>query len=90
MPAHADALAWLPLRNISPNCVNPSGNFVTRHARILQPRQEPVFHHGIAVANSAGFHLDAYLRPPRLGNGALNDLKIASRFAHLHRFHFCH
>src|SRR5438128_8925915 len=90
VPADADSLAFLPVRDTRAGFVNNACNFVAGHARILDARKNAVFRQMVAETNSAGLHLDAHLPSTRLRNFALHNFKVAARFRHLNRFHFCH
>jgi hypothetical protein len=90
MPSHADSLAGLPLRDFGADRVNASGDLMAWHSRILKPWPEPFFHERVAVANAAGFDLDAYLTAIRLGRGALDQIEISTGLADLDGFHCRH
>src|SRR5205814_6811569 len=87
MPAYASALAGLPLRHMRTNGVHLSGNFVSRNARVLQPRPESLLHQHITVTNPAGFHLDAHLSASGFGYWSLDQFEISARSAYLNNFH---
>ena len=87
MPSHADALAGLPLSDVSADGINAPCNFVPWHARILNSRPVSLFHQGVAVADAAGLHLDANLSSARFWNRTFNDFEISTWFADLYGFH---
>jgi hypothetical protein len=87
MPTDAHALARLPLRDLRANCINSSGDLVTRDAGILDAGPKAFFHEGIAVTDAARFHLDANLATGGLRDGTLYDFKISTGLADLNGFH---
>ena len=48
------------------------------------------FDQHVAVADAAGFDLDAHLAAGGFGDGALDDFEISSGFADLDGFHIFH
>jgi hypothetical protein len=52
MPAHADALTFLPFLHVVADCIDASPDFMTRHTRILKPGPKTLFDEHIAVANA--------------------------------------
>ena len=66
MPADADALTLLPCGDVAADRIDASGDFMTRHARILKPGPETFFDEHIAVANAARFDFHAHLPGARL------------------------
>ena len=87
MPANADALSGLPLRDVGADGVDASGDLVAGNARILHARPMPFFHDRIAVAYAAGFDFDAHLSRRWLRDGTLDDFEISAWLADLHCFH---
>jgi hypothetical protein len=87
VPSHTHPLARFPLRDVSSNRIDAPGDFVARNPRVLQSRESRLLHDGVAVANSAGFNLDPDLGVARLGNRALDDFEVSTRFADLCDFH---
>src|ERR1041384_4857129 len=61
MPAHADALSGRPSGNVVADWIDASSYFVTRHARILEPRPQTFLDKSLAVANAASIYLHANL-----------------------------
>jgi hypothetical protein len=59
-PAYADALTFLPFRDVAADRIDASRDFMTRHTRILKPGPQTLFDDHIAVANAARLHLDAH------------------------------
>jgi hypothetical protein len=90
MPADADALAGLPLRNAVANGVDAAGYFVAGNARVLDSRPMAFFYERVAVADAAGFNLDADLPARGLGNVAFDEFKISAGLAYLDGFHAGH
>ena len=78
VPADANSLAGLPLRDVSPDRVDASGNFVAGNTRVLQSGESGLLYDGVAVADAAGFHLDPYLGAARLRNWSLHDFKVST------------
>jgi hypothetical protein len=66
--------------------IDAPGNLVARHSRILN-WPEPLLYERIAVADTAGFHLDAHLPTPGLWNRTLDNFKVSSWLANLYGFH---
>jgi hypothetical protein len=61
VPAYANALACLPRGDVFADCVDASGDLVTRDARILKTRPQTFFDKRIAVADAARIYLHANL-----------------------------
>jgi hypothetical protein len=79
MPADANSLPNLPARwHFAAEFVNHANYFVPWHARKLDPWPDAVFGEYIAVADPAGFDLDADVSGARLGNRALDEFKRAA------------
>ena len=53
MPAHADALTFLPFNDVAADRIDESCDFMTRHARILERAPQTLFDEQVAVANAA-------------------------------------
>jgi len=87
VPSQADPLASFPKSDVGPNRIDPSGDFMAWHSRILNSGPVPFFHQRVAMADAASFHLNAYLSAAGLWNWAVNNLKIPSGLAHLYGFH---
>jgi hypothetical protein len=87
MPTDSNALAALPVRDIGADGVDAAGDFVSRNARILDAGPMAFFHHGIAMANAAGFDFDADLVADGIGDGSFYEFEIASGFGYLDCFH---
>src|SRR6201996_1904741 len=60
IPADADALTHLPLRNILADSIHKTNDLMPRHPRILNG-EKPLFRNGIAVANAASLDANTYL-----------------------------
>jgi len=88
VPAYADTLTVLPLRNVAANRIDASGDFMTRHPWILQTGPKSVFDQNVAVANAARLHFHADLAGARFGDFAFHQFKIPAGLADLRRFHF--
>jgi hypothetical protein len=63
VPSDADPLARLPVGDIGANGVDAAGDFVPRNAGILNAGPIAFFHERVAVADAAGFDLNAHLIP---------------------------
>ena len=87
VPAHADALAGLPLSYVGADGVDASGNLVAGDARILKARPAAFLHDRVAVADAAGFDFDAHLAAAGFGRGAFDDFEISAGLGDLNRFH---
>ena len=87
MPADADALAGLPLRDVGANRVDASGNLMAGNARVLQSGKARLLYDGVAVADAAGFNLDPNLGAARLRNRTFDDFEVSTGFADLCGFH---
>ena len=87
MPAHAHTLAGFPLRDVSPNRVDASGDLMARNARILQSGKARLFYDNVAVADAAGLNLDPYLGAAGFRNRALHHFEVSTWFADLYGFH---
>jgi hypothetical protein len=72
MPAHTDALIFLPFLHVATDCIDASPDFMTGHTRILKPGPETLFDEHIAVANAARLHLHANLSSARLRDVAFH------------------
>jgi hypothetical protein len=88
VPADPNALALLPSNDTSAYRVDPAGDFVPRHARILKSRPETFLHQDIAVANAARLYFHANLPGTRLRDIAFHQFPISTGFADLRRLHF--
>jgi hypothetical protein len=90
VPSHTDALSGLPVGSVGANRVNASGDLVAWDARILKSGKQAFFCQYVAVADAAGFDLDAHLRTAGLGDIAFDKFKIAAGFGNLDYFHTRH
>jgi hypothetical protein len=79
MPAHTDALAFLPRRHVCTDLIDHAGDLVARDARILQAWPMSFFHEGIAVTDSARLHSDGDLVFPWFWNLSRGDFKGRAR-----------
>ena len=90
MPADADPGTCFPMRHPGAEPVDPPGHLMARHARIIDARKHAFLDEDIAVANAAGFDLDAHLAGAGLRHLALDQFEIGARRAYLNRLHFRH
>jgi hypothetical protein len=88
VPADADALTFLPIRDVTTDRINAARDFMTRHTGILKPGPETFFNQRIAMTNTARFNLHAYLAGTRLWNVSFDQFPIATSLAYLCHFHF--
>jgi hypothetical protein len=92
VPADTDALAVLPLGDTGTQFIDDARDFMSWDAGILNSGPAALFRQHVTVANTTGLDLDAHLSYTRLGNLALNDLKISSgtgNLCHLHSSDRC-
>src|SRR5437764_2510675 len=89
MPADTHTLPWPPGSHIIADGIDVSGDFMTWHTWILQPRPETFFDKHVAVANAARLDFHAHLPSARLRNNTLDQFPISARFTYLRRLHFC-
>src|SRR6202035_3403968 len=89
VPSHANALSHLPSGNTLTHFIDPTGDFVPRYPRVLNAGPLALLRKHVTVADPAGLHFDTYLSHAGLGNLAVDDLEIRSRFRNLRRFHWC-
>src|SRR5207245_4559966 len=88
MPAHTDALTFLPFNDVATNRIDPSPDFMTRHTRILKSGPETIFDEHIAVANAARLYFHANFPGARLRDVAFHQFPISAGFADVRRLHF--
>jgi hypothetical protein len=84
VPTQTDPLAGLEHGNIRPNCVEDSGDLVAWNAGVLNAGPEAQLGKRIAVANAAGLDTDSNVSRARLGELALDNLKVSAGGGHLH------
>src|ERR1700722_17892230 len=87
MPSNSHALTRLPQSDVGADGIDATGNLVARHSRVLNSRPVPFFHKRVAMADAAGFHLDAHLPASGLRSWSLDDFEITSRLANLDGLH---
>jgi len=87
MPANADTLTALPEGDVGAYGVDAAGDLMAGNAWILNSWPVPFFYQRVAVADAAGFNLDAHLIASGLRRGALDDFEVSSGLADLHGFH---
>jgi hypothetical protein len=87
VPADTNTLPRLPKSDVRTHCIDASGDLVPRHARILNTRQQSLFHQRIAVTDAARFYLDTNLATVWLRDRALDDFEISTWLADLNGFH---
>ena len=75
MPADADALAGLPLRDARTDGIHEPDHFMAGNAWILQARPVALLDQGIAVADTTGLDFDSHQAGARLGDFAFNKFK---------------
>jgi hypothetical protein len=89
-PANSDPRTHSPPVDIRTNSVDHADDFMTRNARVGEPRHPALDRESIAVANAAGVHLDSHLMPARLRQFTFLHVQLAARFRNDHRVHFSH
>src|SRR5207253_1864056 len=87
MPAYADALTFLPFRDVAAERIDASRDFMTRHTRILEPGPQTLFDEHIAVANAARLHFHTNLPSAGLRDFAISNFKWSIRTSNLHDTH---
>src|SRR6266446_1526863 len=87
VPTNADALSLLPFGDTGAQLIDSAHNFMSGDAGVLNPREHPIFRHGVAVADSAGLYLDTYLPVCRLRDFTFDDLEFSSRLRNLRHCH---
>ena len=76
VPTDADMLTRHPARrDIFAHGVDYSDDFVPRHPGVLDSGKHAVLGDGVTMANATGFHLDADLARPRVGNRTLDEFQ---------------
>jgi hypothetical protein len=90
VPADPDPLALRPSGNPFADRIYDSGDFMSRHPRVLDTRPQSLPGHGITVADAARFDLYANLPGARIRNIAFNKFKWATSLSDLHDTHLCH
>jgi hypothetical protein len=90
VPAHAGALAFGPSLNAGAYRIDNTGDFMPRHARILDARPRSLLGHGITVTDAASFDLDAHRTGAGFGDFAFNNFKGSIRPSDLHNTHLRH
>ena len=90
VPAHAGALAFGPSLNADAYRIDNAGDFMPRHARILDARPQAFLGHSITVADAAGFNFDPHLAGTGFGNFPFDDLKGSICSGHLRHTHLRH
>ena len=88
VPADADALAGLPVGDVSADGVDAAGDFVSGDAGILDAGPMAFFDQRIAMADAAGFDLNSDLVAAGFGDVSFDQFEIAAGFADLDSFHF--
>jgi len=90
MPADSDALARLPVGNVSTNGVDAAGNFVSGNAWILDAGPVALFYQGVAVTDAAGFDLNPDLVAGGVWDVSFDEFEVTAGFGNLNNFHFRH
>jgi hypothetical protein len=87
VPADTNTLPRLPQSYVRSNCIDASGDLVPGHTRVLNTRQQSLFHQRIAVTDAARFYLDTNLATVWLRDRTLDDFEISTWLADLNGFH---
>jgi hypothetical protein len=88
VPAHSDALPFLPYGNTGPGFVDNTSNFVSGNARVLNAGPTALFREHVTVANATSLNFDAHFSWAGFGYLTINDLEIAAGFGNLRCFHW--
>jgi hypothetical protein len=89
-PAYPDPLPDGPADHTGTDCVDNTGNLVTRNPG--EGKAGPLTFDGqtVTVAHTTSLNTDPDLTPRRLGHLALNPFKRSASLRHLYRPHLCH
>jgi hypothetical protein len=89
-PAHTDPLPGGPADHTGTDCVDDTGNLVTRNPG--EGKAWPLTFHGktVTVTHPAGLDTDPHLALRRLRHLALNQFKRTATLRHLYRPHLSH
>jgi hypothetical protein len=90
VPSDSDPLAGLPVAYVGADGVDATGDLMSGNARVLDARPMTLFYERIAVADPAGFDLNADLVSSRIGNISFDKFEITAGLADLDGFHFWH
>jgi hypothetical protein len=88
VPPDSDALAGLPVGDVSADSIEAAGDFVPGDAWILDAGPIAFLYERVAVADAAGFDFNADLVSAGLGNVSFDEFEIAAGLADLDSFHF--
>ena len=87
MPTHADPHAFFPVRYIGPHRIYAAHHLVAGHPRILDAGEGTGHGKHVAVADTAGLHLDAHLARFRFRDIVLDDFETGIWSGNLYGFH---
>src|SRR5205085_4131893 len=90
VPADADTLTFRPTGDACTDRINQTSDLMSGNARILYARKAALLNNRVAVADAAGFDLDAHRASARLWHVALHEFKRAIRLTDLHDAHLRH
>jgi len=90
VPADPGPLASRPTGNPFADRIDDSGDFMSRHPRVLDARPYSLLGHGIAVADAASLDFYTHLSNAGLFDLAFNEFKGAAGTSDLHDTHLCH
>ena len=76
VPSDAYALAGFPIGNVGADGIDPTGDFVSGHAWILEAGPMTLFYECVAVADTAGFDFDSDLGAGGLGTSLSTTSKL--------------
>src|SRR5687767_2040882 len=88
VPTNTDALPLGPSDNVVAEGIDASGDFMTRHTRILKPGPQAFLDQRIAVADTTCLNFHANLSSGGLRCIALHQFPVSARSAYLSCFHF--
>ena len=86
-PADADALPDFPGGDVGADGVDPPGDLVARHGRVMHAGKGAGRGEHVAMADAAGLDLDAHLARAGLGGGPLDKLERRVGFGDLDNAH---
>jgi hypothetical protein len=90
VPTYTYTLTLCHARDARAYCINGAHHLMSRNAWVFQSGHRPTLDQRVAVANTAGFNLDAHRAGARLRDLALDEFKGAIGSRDLYSAHFCH
>jgi hypothetical protein len=90
VPAHAYALAGLPLCDAPAHSVHDADYFMARYSRVLEAGPLSFLYEGIAMADAAGLNFDPHPASGRLGDVTFDNFQSSAGSGYLSNTHFRH